>query len=95
VADPYEITRLAPEEMPAFFEAVGEAFQEDLHDEDVALWGRTVEPERTLVARADGAIAGGAALLTMQLSIPGGRVVPMAGVTGVGVDPVHRRRGPT
>ena len=31
-------------------------------------------------------------LFTMRLAVPGA-VVPMAGVTAVGVDPVHRRRG--
>ena len=88
----YEIGPIEAGEERRFIEAASDAFLDDLHDEDAALWTRMLEPERTLVARADGAIVANSALITMRLAVPGG-VVPMAGVTAVGVDPVHRRRG--
>ena len=90
--DEYEIGPIEAGEERQFIEAALNAFLDDLHEEDAALWARMLEPERTLVARADGAIVANSALITMRLAIPGG-VVPMAGVTAVGVDPVHRRRG--
>jgi predicted acetyltransferase len=93
VLDDYEIGTIEPDEKRAFFEAASEAFQDELNDDDVALRERQIEPERTLVARSGGAIVANSALITMRLAIPGGAVVPMAGVTAVGVDPVHRRRG--
>ena len=40
----------------------------------------------------EGAIVGTSGLFTLRLAVPGA-VVPMAGVTAVGVDPSHRRRG--
>jgi len=92
VTSEYEIGPIAPEEVRPFIVATVDAFLEELHDEDVDLWARMVEPERTLVARAGGAIVASSALFSMQLAVPGG-AVPMAGVTAVGVDPVHRRRG--
>src|SRR5687768_6652929 len=76
----------------AFLDAADRAFLEDPHEEDLALWSRMLEPDRTLVARSGGAIVATSALFTMRLAVPGG-VAPMAGVTAVGVDPVHRRRG--
>ncbi|MGW3322998.1 GNAT family N-acetyltransferase [Streptomyces virginiae] len=36
---------------------------------------------------------GSAGAFTFRLSVPGGAVVPAAGVTAVGVSPTHRRRG--
>ena len=88
----YEIGPVDATEMRAVFDALGDAFQEDLRDEDIALWTRLAEPERALAVRSGGAIVASSELLTMRLAVPGG-VAAMAGLTGVGVDPVHRRRG--
>jgi predicted acetyltransferase len=92
VGDEYELGPVGAGEVTAFLHANEAAFLADVHDEDVALWARMVEPDRTLVARSGGAIVATSGLFTMRLAVPGG-VAPMAGVTAVGVDPVHRRRG--
>ena len=94
MAEEYEIRAIGPGEIKAFIDSVANAFQEDLHDEDAELWSRMLEQDlRTLVAcTPDGTIVANSALITMQLTVPGA-VVPTAGVTAVGVDPVHRRRG--
>ena len=93
MGEQYEIRAIETGEVRTFIDAVVNAFQEDLHDEDAELWTRMLEPERTLTARTtDGAMVANSALITMQLTVPGA-VVPTAGVTAVGVDPVHRRRG--
>jgi predicted acetyltransferase len=52
-----------------------------------------LELDRTLVADLDGSPAGQAACYSMHVTVPGGDVVPMAGVSWVGVLPTSRRRG--
>ncbi|HEX9030467.1 MAG TPA: GNAT family N-acetyltransferase, partial [Streptosporangiaceae bacterium] len=48
---------------------------------------------RSQAAFVDGKIAGGSALLSLQLTVPGLRQIPMGGVTSTGVVATHRRRG--
>jgi predicted acetyltransferase len=50
-------------------------------------------PERMLVARVGGVVAGCAAALPLSLTVPGGGEVAAAGVTMVAVLPTHTRRG--
>ncbi|MGW6196011.1 GNAT family N-acetyltransferase [Kribbella sp. NPDC055110] len=56
------------------------------------LWEQLFEPERALVATDGGQVIGTTRALTRELSVPGA-VVDAAHVTGVGVQPTHRRRG--
>ena len=46
-----------------------------------------------LAAVDEGRIVGGAGAFSFRTTVPGGAVVPSAGVTVVGVLPTHRRRG--
>jgi predicted acetyltransferase len=48
---------------------------------------------RSQAAFADGKIVGGSALLSLQLTVPGLRQIPIGGVTSTGVIATHRRRG--
>lgn len=48
---------------------------------------------RPQAAFVNGKIAGGSALLALELTVPGLRVVPMGGVTSTGVMVTHRRQG--
>jgi predicted acetyltransferase len=58
------------------------------------VWWSAFEPERGLLAHdADGRPVGTAGAYTLELTLPGGRIVPVSGVTAVGVLPSHRRRG--
>jgi predicted acetyltransferase len=89
----YELRTIGPDEAEAFVRALDDAFGWDLKDPDVELWARNIEPERTLVAIHDGGIVATAGVLSFAgLTVPGARV-PLAGVSGVGVLPVHRGRG--
>lgn len=55
---------------------------------------RSVLPLDRTVAAFDGPdIVGTASSYPFELTVPGGASVPVAGVTGVGVLPTHRRRG--
>ena len=60
---------------------------------EVAGWEHQLEPERTLVAIEDGEFVGTTAVLTFEMRVPGGAMLPTAGVTAVSVLPTHRRRG--
>ena len=87
-----ELGPLAADEVPAVQAAVAAAFLQDVDEEEAALDAKVIEPERTLVARDDGRIVASAAVLTRELTVPGGPV-PLAAVSLVGVAPSHRRRG--
>jgi predicted acetyltransferase len=63
------------------------------HPESFDAW-RTLMPSDSSVLACDGRnVVGMAHYLDMRLTVPGGAVLPMAGVTIVAVAPTHRRRG--
>jgi predicted acetyltransferase len=89
----YELRAIGPDEGEAFLRALENAFYWELKDEDVDLWVRSLEHDRTLVASADGAIVATSAVLSFPaFTVPGARV-PLAGISGVSVHPLHRERG--
>ncbi|MCE6997266.1 GNAT family N-acetyltransferase [Saccharothrix sp. S26] len=58
------------------------------------LWWSAFEPDRGLLAVAeDGRPVGTATAYSFELTLPGQVVVPVSGVSDVGVLPSHRRRG--
>lgn len=75
-----------------FFEAGELAFGERLRDEDATAYETIFEPDRAIAAYDGDRVVGTAGIFSFDLTIPGG-VVPAAGVTFVGVQPTHRRRG--
>jgi predicted acetyltransferase len=81
------------DEMPAFYRAVAVSFGNIPSAEELGEWGHGLEPERTLAAFDGDAIVGTAGAFSFELTVPGGALVPTAGVTVVGVHPTHRRRG--
>jgi predicted acetyltransferase len=55
---------------------------------------RTMMPDGATVIATDGSdVVGMAHYLDLQMTVPGGAVLPVAGITMVGVAPTHRRRG--
>ncbi|MEX1008815.1 MAG: GNAT family N-acetyltransferase [Acidimicrobiia bacterium] len=80
-------------ELVAFKRATAVAFGNVQSDEEAQSWGAGVELDRTLAAFDGETIIGTAAALSFELTVPGGALVPTAGVTMVGVHPTHRRRG--
>jgi predicted acetyltransferase len=51
-------------------------------------------PDGSVVVACDGEdVVGAAFYLDLKLTVPGGAVLPMAGLSGVAVSPTHRRRG--
>ncbi|MEO8425422.1 MAG: GNAT family N-acetyltransferase, partial [Actinomycetota bacterium] len=61
--------------------------------EDVTRERLIAETDRCLAAFDEGRMVGGAMAASMRLTAPGGAQVLAAGVTAVGVQPTHRRRG--
>ncbi len=57
------------------------------------LWRDLTEIERSLAACDDGEVVGTAGAFSFRMTVPGGALVPAAGVTMVSVQPTHRRRG--
>lgn len=63
------------------------------HQESFDAW-RTILPQGGSVVVSDGPdVVGMAHYVDLPMTVPGGAVVPAAGITWVGVAPTHRRRG--
>jgi predicted acetyltransferase len=56
-------------------------------------FAKWIEVERMHAAFDGDRIVGGAGAFTYRMSVPGGGLIPAAGITVVGVLPTHRRRG--
>lgn len=75
-----------------YMQAVERAFSGHLTDADAAAWERNFDAERSLAAYDGDQLVGTASALSFELTVPGS-TAPAAGVTMVGVQPTHRRRG--
>ena len=64
-----------------------------LHPDSLTAWRTMMPTDSTVVACDGGDIVGMSHYLDLQLTVPGGAVVPVAGITWVAVAPTHRRRG--
>jgi predicted acetyltransferase len=78
---------------PAMVRADGRAFGEVPTDEQIAARRSTVDLDRFRVAVDGTQIVGVAGSFAFEVTLPGGASAPAAGVTWVGVNPTHRRRG--
>src|ERR1700754_3641140 len=63
------------------------------HPESLNVWRSLIATDGTVLACDGPDVVGMAHYLDLHLTVPGGAVLPMAGVTIVGVAPTHRRRG--
>ncbi len=88
-----EIRTIDREDYQAWVRPLEAAFAEEPSEFWTELDMRLLEFDRTLAAVDEGEFVGSAAVLTLDLTVPGPTPVPMAGVTMVGVLPTHRRRG--
>lgn len=61
--------------------------------EERALWHDLTETERSLAVLDAGEVIGTAGAFSFRMTVPGGDLVPAAGVTMVTVQATHRRRG--
>lgn len=63
------------------------------HPDTLAAWRSMIPREGAVVACDGDGIVGTSVFLDLNLTVPGGAVLPVAGVTMVAVAPTHRRRG--
>ncbi|MER6100039.1 GNAT family N-acetyltransferase [Streptomyces sp. NPDC001728] len=89
-----ELRVLDPNDWDRWFEVLDLAFG-GLHEpaESRALWRDLTEYERSLGAWDGDLCVGTAGAFSFRLTVPGGGLVPAAGVTMVSVAGTHRRRG--
>lgn len=73
--------------------AIGHYFGSDRDDAEAEMFSRELELERVHAAWEGDRIVGGAGAFTFSTTVPGGADIPSAGITVVGVQPTHRRRG--
>ncbi len=76
----------------AYLDSIGIGFAEHTNDEAAPIWESVLEFDRAIAAYDGDRIVGNAAAISFGLTVPGG-ILPVAGVTTVGVHPTHRRRG--
>ena len=70
-----------------------QVFGHVVEEAEIPRWRSIVRLDRTIAGFEGGEIACTASSFEFDLTLPGGNVVPVAGVTSVGVQPTHRRRG--
>ena len=87
-----EIRAIHTDEVDTYMASISWAFGWQPIEEMMALYRPHVAPERSLAAFDGGEIVGGAEWFPSDVVIPG-ETLGMAGVSGVGVLPTHRRRG--
>ncbi len=97
-ADELELRPIEQDEAAAFVRAVETSFGGVPNDDDFAFWVSITEPDKTLAVFDQGRMVATAAWNGYELTLPARPgtaypVVPVAGVTAVGVHPTHRRRG--
>jgi len=89
----YPIRPISEDEFRPFFTVLGHAFNATYPlDPELEHDRLILEADRTLAAFDGAEMVGTATALTLRVTVPGGELA-MAGVTGVGVLPSHRRRG--
>jgi predicted acetyltransferase len=87
-----DIRTLEPAQVPAAWAVLERSFGHDLHREDTEVELGLVDPSRFYAGFVDGDLVATAGSFALEMAVPG-RVVPVAGVTWVGVLPTARRRG--
>jgi predicted acetyltransferase len=88
-----EIRQLREDEVDKMLRADAAGFGGSASDDDLAVQRKVVDPDRGLVAIDGEAIVASAVSAAFQLTVPGGAIVPCAGITSVVTLPTHRRRG--
>ncbi|MFJ9520762.1 GNAT family N-acetyltransferase [Kitasatospora sp. NPDC101801] len=92
-----EIRPITDQDLDVFVDTLHTAFgrfPETPAEGGGGLWWSALEADRCLLAvTADGRPVGTAGAYPFELTLPGGALAPVSGVTAVGVLPSHRRRG--
>src|SRR4051794_25253074 len=88
-----EVRAVEPDELEDFLWPVQAGFGDHLEEHELDEIRRVIDYEQAFGALDNGEFVGGAGAYDFEMTLPGGALVPVAGVTGVAVAPTHRRRG--
>lgn len=90
-----EIRSIEPDELAAYHRAISQGFgyDGDAEPEQLEHFAAISPVETSLAAFDRGHVVATFGSYDLELTVPGGGVVPMAGTTHVTVHPTHRRRG--
>ncbi|HKV85776.1 MAG TPA: GNAT family N-acetyltransferase [Ktedonobacterales bacterium] len=88
-----ELRPIAPDELAAVVLLDDRAFGSRATPEDVEARREMFVFEGSLAAMVDGEMAGTAMAYNLEVTLPGGTLMPAPGVSWVAVAPTHRRRG--
>lgn len=88
-----EVRPISEDEYEAWNQVPYAGFSNIPEPGEIAGWRERMEFDRTLVAIEGGQMVGTTAVNSYSMHVPGGAMVPTAGVTAVSVLPTHRRRG--
>jgi predicted acetyltransferase len=88
-----EIRTITAEEREDWIRAADIAFSHTSKDDEIEASLPVIETDRSFAAFDGGRMVATSAAITFRMVVPGGARVPTAGVTMVGVQPTHRRRG--
>lgn len=88
-----EVRRPTDDEWPAVCRADGRAFGFGYSDDDIERKRPIHDMSRFRIALDDGRIVAVAGSYEMEVTLPGGALVPMGGVTWVSTAATHRRQG--
>ena len=87
------VRQLGPDDLDAALRADEAAFSDEVKPENREQARATIEWPRMFGAFDGDELCGTAGAYALEVTLPGGAVVPTSGVTAVGVLPTHRRRG--
>lgn len=88
-----DVRTITDEEIPAYVAAMRTGFAGHADEEAIEVARPSIDPDRTLAAFDGRQVVGTARAFASDMTIPGDRTIPVAGVTNVTVLPTHRRRG--
>ena len=88
-----EVRIITEDERVDWIRAAETAFSSTAKDDEIEAFLPVIEVDRSFAAVDGSRIVGTSASITFRMMVPGGARVPTAGVTMVGVQPTHRRRG--
>lgn len=93
VAQDVMLRSAGDDDWPAMRRLAATCFGSFRDPDTLAAWRSMIPTEGVVLACAGDDVVGMAMLLELELTVPGGTVLPAAGITWVAVAPTHRRRG--
>jgi predicted acetyltransferase len=89
----YELRLIHLHELRDLLKIDAQAFLGHLDEHDVTFFQDRIELDRCQAVFEEGTLVAGSAAYSFEMTMPGLAIMPVAGVSRIGVMPTHRRRG--